>query len=75
MPETKVKKQEEKVLKIADRCDRCGAQAFVLATGVSGELMFCGHHYHKYEYAITQWAYKIVNELDTINEKSASSNI
>jgi hypothetical protein len=37
--------------------------------------MFCGHHYHKYEYAITQWAYKIVNELDTINEKSASSNI
>jgi ribosomal protein L37E len=75
MPETKVKKQEEKVLKIADRCDRCGAQAFILATGVSGELMFCGHHYHKYEYAITQWAYKIVNELDTINEKSASSNI
>jgi ribosomal protein S14 len=75
MPETKTKKQEEKVLKIADRCDRCGAQAFVLATGVSGELMFCGHHYHKYEYAITQWAYKIVNELDTINEKSASSNI
>jgi ribosomal protein L37E len=72
MPETKVK---EKVLKIADRCDRCGAQAFVLATGVSGELMFCGHHYHKYEYAITQWAYKIVIELDTINEKSASSNI
>jgi hypothetical protein len=75
MPETKVKKQEDKVLKIADRCDRCGAQAFVLASGVSGELMFCGHHYHKYEYAITQWAYKIVNELDTINEKSASSNI
>jgi ribosomal protein L37E len=75
MPKTKVKKQEDKVLKIADRCDRCGAQAFVLATGVSGELMFCGHHYHKYEYAITQWAYKIVNELDTINEKSSSSNI
>ena len=75
MPETKTKKQEEKVLKIADRCDRCGAQAFILATGVSGDLYFCGHHYHKYEYAITQWAYKIVNELDTINEKSASSHI
>ena len=72
MPETKVK---EKVLKIADRCDRCAAQAFVLATGVSGDLLFCGHHYNKYEYAITQWAYKIVNELDTINEKSASSPI
>lgn len=75
MPETKVKKQEDKVLKISDRCDRCSAQAFILAQGVSGILLFCGHHYHKYEYAITQWAYKIVNELDTINEKSASSNI
>ena len=73
MPETK--EEVKKVLKIADRCDKCGAQAFVLATGVSGELMFCGHHYHEHEYMITQWAYKIVNELDTINEKSASSNI
>ena len=44
MPETK--EEVKKVLKIADRCDKCGAQAFVLATGVSGELMFCGHHYH-----------------------------
>ena len=75
MPEAKTEKKVKKVLKIADRCDRCGAQAFVLATGVSGELMFCGHHYYKYEYAITQWAYKIVNEIDNINEKSASSNI
>ena len=75
MSETKVKKQEEKVLKIADRCDRCGAQAFVLATGVSGELMFCGHHYHKYEYAITQWAYKIVNEIDNINLKGNQTKI
>jgi hypothetical protein len=73
MPETK--EEIKKVLKIADRCDKCGAQAFILATGVSGDLYFCGHHYHKYEYAITQWAYNIVNELDTINEKSASSNI
>jgi hypothetical protein len=58
MTETK-----EKVLKISDRCDRCGAQAFILATGVSGDLMFCGHHYHKYEYAITQWAYKITGSI------------
>ena len=70
MTETK-----EKVLKISDRCDRCSAQAFILAQGVSGILLFCGHHYHKYEYAITKWAYKIVNELDTINAKSESSNI
>lgn len=30
-----------------DRCDAkdCGAQAYVKATGVTGELYFCGHHY------------------------------
>lgn len=28
-----------------DRCDRCGAQAFVRARLVAGtELVFCGHH-------------------------------
>ena len=73
MPDTK--QEVKKVLKISDRCDKCNAQAFILAQGVSGILLFCGHHYHKYEYAITQWAYKIVNEIDNINEKSASSNI
>lgn len=31
-------------LKVADRCDRCGAQAKVKATLVNGELFFCGHH-------------------------------
>ena len=29
----------------ADRCDRCGAQAYVQATLPSGrDLLFCGHH-------------------------------
>jgi len=30
-----------------DRCDRCNAEALVRVTGISGELMFCGHHYNK----------------------------
>jgi hypothetical protein len=30
-----------------DRCDRCNAEALVKVTGISGELMFCGHHYNK----------------------------
>lgn len=28
-----------------DRCDRCGAQAYVKVSGLNGELMFCSHHY------------------------------
>jgi hypothetical protein len=32
-----------------DRCDakECGAQAYVKATGVAGELLFCNHHYER----------------------------
>ncbi|MER7247382.1 hypothetical protein [Kribbella sp. NPDC000426] len=32
-------------LSAADRCDRCGAQAYVRVTLTSGgELLFCAHH-------------------------------
>jgi hypothetical protein len=33
-----------------DRCDRCGAQAFVRAVLPSGsDLVFCAHHGRQYE--------------------------
>ncbi|KQO64949.1 DUF7455 domain-containing protein [Curtobacterium sp. Leaf261] len=31
-------------LSAADRCDSCGAQAYIRATMASGELFFCAHH-------------------------------
>jgi len=31
-------------LTLQDRCDSCGAAAKVIATFVTGELLFCGHH-------------------------------
>ena len=39
--------EKEYILKVADRCDRCGAQAFVMVKGSTGDLLFCGHHYDK----------------------------
>lgn len=30
-----------------DRCDSCGAQAYIMIKGSTGDLMFCGHHYEK----------------------------
>ena len=30
-----------------DRCDSCAAEALVKVTGISGDLLFCGHHYNK----------------------------
>jgi len=63
----------EPLIKVADRCDKCGAQAFVLVKGVSGELLFCGHHFSKFEENLTKFAYEIVDERDRINQKSESS--
>jgi len=56
-----------------DRCDRCGAQAWVLVKGVVGELYFCSHHFAKHEEMLYNWAYDIVDERDFINDKPQSS--
>lgn len=41
--------EEEKtwMLGASDRCDACSAEALVKVTGITGELLFCGHHYNK----------------------------
>jgi len=31
-------------LSVIDRCDACGAQAYVRVTLSTGELLFCAHH-------------------------------
>ncbi|WP_432548200.1 DUF7455 domain-containing protein [Kineococcus sp. SYSU DK004] len=47
----------------ADRCDRCGAQAYVrvlLSSG--GELLFCGHHGREHRDALQGVARDIQDE-------------
>ena len=39
--------KQEWLLSPLDRCDRCNAEALVKVTGITGDLMFCGHHYNK----------------------------
>jgi hypothetical protein len=41
-------------LTVADRCDRCGARAYVMvsvfvADSRHHELLFCAHHYQQHE--------------------------
>lgn len=37
-------------LKAVDRCDSCGAQAYIRAVMPGGsELLFCGHHGRRHE--------------------------
>ena len=55
-----------------DRCDRCGAQAYVrvrLASG--GELLFCGHHAREHESALRQVAADIHDETDRLDAAPA----
>ena len=63
----------EFTLTAADRCDACGSQAFVLAKGIAGELLFCRHHYLKSQDQIKAWAFEILDETEKINEKASSS--
>lgn len=46
-PSNQSKQNSSWILKTTDRCDRCGAQAYVKVVGSTGELLFCSHHYDK----------------------------
>lgn len=65
-------KTEEIVLTAQDRCDQCGAQAYVLVEGMSGSLMFCAHHYTKImnnpnaKKAMESFAYKTLDRRDSV---------
>jgi hypothetical protein len=61
-------------LNASDRCDSCGAQAYVYVSGVTGDLLFCAHHYNKivdnaigYD-KMMKFAYQIVDERDKLVE-------
>jgi hypothetical protein len=69
-----VQEIEQRQLKVVDRCDQCGAQAFVLVKLLTGELMFCGHHYNKHKEKLNNQAYEIVDERHVINAKPSQSS-
>jgi hypothetical protein len=53
----------ERPLVATDRCDRCGAQAYVRVTLSSGgELLFCAHHARKHEAKLLELAATIYDE-------------
>lgn len=65
---------EERQLKVIDRCDSCNSQAFVLVKLLTGELMFCGHHYNKNKDKLNDQSYEIVDERHYINAKPSQSS-
>jgi hypothetical protein len=54
-------------LTAADRCDRCGAQAYIRATLDSGfDLLFCAHHFHENEARLREVAVLIHDESNRL---------
>ena len=57
-----------------DRCDRCGAQAYLrveLATG--GELLFCAHHAREHGDALKQVAVNVQDETHKLSTTPATT--
>lgn len=57
-----------------DRCDRCGAQAYVrveLASG--GELLFCAHHAREHADKLHQVASTIHDESGTLTKRGSTA--
>ena len=52
----------------SDRCDwkDCPAQAYIKITGVSGDLLFCNHHYNRAEPRIQNFAFKVDDRRDLL---------
>lgn len=62
------------VLSALDRCDRCGAQAYVRVTLESDtELFFCAHHWKEHGDKISEIAKQIHDETERLAAPAASS--
>ena len=60
------------LLTAADRCDRCGAQAYVRARlNTGGELLFCAHHGREHLPKLREHA-EIHDESDRLHESPRS---
>ena len=60
-------------LVLDDRCDRCGAQAFIRAVFIAGELTFCGHHGRKLGTFLERTALMVQDGTDLINSRPSPS--
>ncbi len=53
---------EAPALTAADRCDYCGARAWVRVTLPTGQLLFCAHHAHQHMAALREKAVSIQDD-------------
>jgi len=57
-----------------DRCDRCGAQAYLRVELQSGgELLFCAHHAREHGDALREVAANVIDETHKLSGTPASA--
>ncbi len=60
-------------LTATDRCDRCGAQAYVrVVLSGGGDLMFCAHHGRQYELKLREIAHEFHDETAKLSASKAT---
>ncbi len=58
-----------------DRCDRCGAQAYIrVELNAGGELLFCAHHGREHAEKLRTVALAIHDESERLAETPAIAN-
>lgn len=62
----------ENVLTAEDRCDACGAQAYVRARFGQGELLFCAHHARKHGAKLEEMGAIEVDETERLSRSLTS---
>lgn len=62
-----IEEQTEATLTSTDRCDACGAQAYVRVEMPFGQLLFCAHHARKHKDKIEEVAVNVVDETERIS--------
>jgi hypothetical protein len=63
-------------LTASDRCDRCGAQAYVRVTLLSGsDLLFCAHHAREHESRLREVAVTIYDESRRLDATPATASL
>ncbi|MDQ1604165.1 MAG: hypothetical protein QOE01_2010 [Actinomycetota bacterium] len=61
-------------LSATDRCDRCGAQAYIRVTMPSGgELLFCAHHGRAHEAKLREVAVGFQDQSELLVETPATA--
>jgi len=56
-------------LTAADRCDRCGARAYIrVVLPAGGDLLFCAHHGRAHEEALRARAVEIQDESHALTQ-------